>query len=175
MIIARSCAQTARYDPPHADDAKAQGCVGMNPTWTVRVGRTPNGIASVRTKAHGLEIGQALDFGAKAPAPSALETFLGAFGADLLLRFSDRCERARLPIDQIEARVDGTLGNALVALGVIGEEGEPGLATATVVLTVASPSSESELRAVWDDVLARSPLIATLNRATHLTCEMRLL
>lgn len=147
----------------------------MNPTWTVRVGRTPQETASVRTKSHGLEIGQALDFGAKAPATSALEAFLGALGADLLLRFADRCDRARLPIDQIEARVEGALGNALVALGVVGEEGEPGLESVTVVLTVASPGADDDLRGIWSDVLARSPLVATLRRATDLTCEMKVI
>lgn len=147
----------------------------MSPTWTVRVGRTPHQTASVRTKAHGFEVGQPLDFGAKSLAGSALEAFLGALGADLLLRFLDQCDRRRLIVDQIEARVDGTLENALVALGVVGEEGEPGLASTCVVLNVASPSPADQLQQAWADVLTRSPLATTVARATRLTCEMRLI
>lgn len=146
----------------------------MNPSWTVRVGRTRLGPARVRARAHGFDISQPLDFGAKAEAPSAIEALLGALGADVVLRFSDLCERRRLPLDQIEAKVDGTLGNALFALGVVGEEGDPGLAKATLRLTIASPASSDALHDAWDEVLRRSPLVATLARATCLSHELKI-
>lgn len=145
---------------------------GLNPSWTVRVGRTRLAPARVRTRAHGFDVAQPLDFGAKAEATSALEALLGALGADVVLHFSDLCARRRMPLDQIEAKVDGELGNALVSLGVIGEEGDPGLATARLRLTIASPADPAHLQQAWDEVLRRSSLVATLGRATNLSCEL---
>lgn len=146
----------------------------MNPSWTVRVGRSRLGPARVRTRAHGVDVGQPLDFGAKSEGGSALELLLGALGADLVLRFSERCDRSRIPIDQIEARVEGSLGNALVALGVVGESGDPGLHSATVTLTVASPADPDFLHTLWDETLSRSPLVATLSRAAALTLTLKI-
>lgn len=147
----------------------------MNLAWTVRVGLARDGSARVRTRMHGLAIGQPLDFGASSPSASALEALLGALGADVLLRFRDLCERRRLPIDQAEVRVDGQLGNALVALGVVGEEGDPALAQASVTLSVASPAEQNQLENVWQEVLARSPLVATLRKSASLSLELQML
>ncbi|MBV6458863.1 MAG: hypothetical protein HONBIEJF_02002 [Fimbriimonadaceae bacterium] len=147
----------------------------MNPAWTVRVSSTRDGSAGVRARKHGFAIGQPLDFGGDAAGPSALEALLGALGADLLLRFRDLCDRRRLPLDQCEARVDGRLGNAMVALGVIGEEGDPALTQASVTLSIASPAAESALQSVWQQVLAASPLVATLRKSTDLDLDLQLL
>ncbi|MFQ3588326.1 MAG: hypothetical protein SNJ76_11775 [Fimbriimonadaceae bacterium] len=147
----------------------------MNPVWTVRVGLARDRSASVRARSHGLVVGQPLDFGASAAGASALEVFLGAVGSDVLLRFCDLCERRRIPVDQAEVRIDGRLGNALVALGVVGEEGDPGLAEVAVAAAVASPSPEEEIRAVWEAALARSPLFVTLERSTTLRPTLQIL
>jgi hypothetical protein len=147
----------------------------MNPTWIVRVGRTRPQTFTVRTRAHGFDVGPSLDFGATNAAPAALEAFLGTVAADLLSHFTDLCHRRRLPIDQIEARIDGTLGNALVALNVVGETGDPGLESIVISVSVTSPSKDSLLRAAWDEALLRAPLLVTLRRATSLTTELRIL
>lgn len=147
----------------------------MNPRWTVRVGRSQAKIAHVRTRAHGFDVGQPLDFGAKSDATSALECMLGALGADLLLRFSERCERSLIPLDEAEVRVDGTLGNALMALGVVGENGNPGLEQIVLKLSVTSPETPNALRAVWDSVQEQSPLVATLQRACALDLQLEIL
>lgn len=147
----------------------------LNASWTVRVGRTRLAPVRVRTRAHGFDVAQSLDFGAKAEATSALEAFLGSLGADVVLQFTDLCDRRRLLLDQIEAKVEGRLGNALVALGVVGEEGDPGLSDVRLTVLLASPADPDDLRAAWDEALRRSPLVATLGRSVTLTCELKLL
>jgi hypothetical protein len=147
----------------------------MNPTWIVRVGRTRPQLFTVRTRAHGFDVGPSLDFGATNAAPAALEAFLGTIASDLLSHFTDFCHRRRLPIDQIEARIDGTLGNALVALNVVGETGDPGLESVVLSVSVTSPADEASLRNAWDDALLRSPLLVTLRRATSVQTELRIL
>jgi hypothetical protein len=147
----------------------------MNPSWTVRVGLARDGSAGVRARTHAFAVGQPLDFGGAAPAASALEALLGSLGADLLLRFRDLCARRRLPLDQAEVRVEGQLGNALVTLAVVGEEGDPGLARAAATLSVASPADPEALQAAWTEVLRRSPLVATLGRAAPLDLRIQLL
>lgn len=143
--------------------------------WTVRASLARDGSATIRCRSHGLTVGQPLDFGATAPGTSALELLLAALASDLVLRFHDLCERRRLPLDQLEARVQGLLGNELVALGVVGETGDPALAEANVTLSVASPADPGALRGVWDDVLARSPVLATLRKGAALTLDLQLL
>jgi hypothetical protein len=100
---------------------------------------------------------------------------LGALGSDILLRFQDLCDRRRLPIDQVEARITGSLGNPLFALGVVGENGDPALSQASVLLSVASPAVPDDLEAVWQEVLKRSPLVATLKKCATLHLQMQLL
>lgn len=80
-----------------------------------------------------------------------------------------------MPLDQVEARIEGRLGNALFALGVVGEEGDPALTEASVTLAVVSPATEEALRRVWQEVLIRSPLVATLRKSTTLTLDLQLL
>lgn len=147
----------------------------MNPSWTVRASLAADGTATVRTRSHSLKVGQALDFGAASQGTSSLELLLGALCADVLLRFRDLCDRKRVALDQAEIRVSGQLGNALVALSVVGEEGDPGLSSATVLLSVASPAAEALLQDVWQEVLARSPIVATLRKCAHLTLDLQIL
>lgn len=147
----------------------------MNLSWTVRVGLARDQSANVRTRMHSFLIGQSVDFGATAPGASAVELLLGSLGADILIRFADLCERRRIPLDQVEARVEGRLDNALFALGVIGEEGDPALTEASVSLSVVSPATEDALRSVWQEVLLRSPLVNTLRKCATLTLEIQLL
>ena len=147
----------------------------MNLAWTVRVGLARDGTANIRTRSHSLVVGQSIDFGATLPGASAVEVLLGALGSDVLVRFRDLCDRRRYPLDQVEARVEGRLGNALYALGVVGEEGDPALTEASVTLAVVSPATEEALRSVWQEVLNRSPLVATLRKSTTLTLDLQLL
>lgn len=147
----------------------------MNPSWTTRVSLTRDRTAIVRTRSHSLLIGQPLDFGSAAPGTSALEAMLGALGSDIVLRFSDLCDRRRLVLDQIEARVEGQLSNPLFALGVIGEEGDPSLSKASVTLSVVSVASEIALRNAFEETLLRSPLVSTLRKCAALKVEIQLL
>lgn len=147
----------------------------MNSRWTVRVGLSQDATALIRTRSHGVAVGQPLDFGATAPAPSSFELMLGALGSDLVLRFADRCRRMRLPLDECEARVESGLDNELVTLGVRGETGSPAASSFAVRVSVTSPAPSHSLQLAWDDVLAQSPLVATLQRACPLSLQLEIL
>jgi hypothetical protein len=147
----------------------------VNHVWTVRASLARDGSANVRTRAHGLTIGQSVDFGAKSPGASALETLLAALAADVLLQFRELCVRRRLSLDQAEICAQGRLGNELVTLGVIGESGDPALAEASLVLSITSPAAEEAIRRVWEEALARSPLVATLQKCVALNLTLEIL
>lgn len=136
--------------------------------WSLRVAATAPDAATVYARRHRLEVGPALAFDSEAPRVSALEQVLGAIGADLVTGFLKRARRRRLEIDGVEALVEGRLGNPLVWLDVVGEEGDPGLIALSVRVYVGTPADTAAVEAVWQETLARSPLVRTFRRALDL-------
>src|SRR5262245_41579159 len=96
-------------------------------TWTLRVASGGGPSAKVYARRHTFEVGAPVSFDRDYGQVSALEHLLGAVGADLVNGFVALARRKRLEVDRVEARVEGRLGNPLVALGVVGERGDPGL------------------------------------------------
>jgi hypothetical protein len=116
----------------------------------------------VLVRKHQFPVGGPLQFDIDAPQVSALEQVLGAFGADLVAGLWAAAKRRRVGLESAEATVEGWLNNALTYLGVVGEEGHPGLQRIRCRVYVSTLHSEEELQGVWDDTLKRSPLVNTL-------------
>lgn len=139
----------------------------------MRVAATAPDAATVYAGRHRLEVGPALTFDSEAPRVSALEQVLGALGADLVTGFLKRAQRRRLAIDAVEALVEGRLGNPLVWLDVVGEEGDPGLTTVSVRVYVSTLADVAAVEAVWRETLDRSPLVRTFRRALDLQLTLK--
>jgi uncharacterized OsmC-like protein len=103
-----------------------------------------------------------------------VEYLLGALGADIVSGFRMIAEERGIAVDDVEMRLSGRLGNALVYVGVIGEEGDPGFAEITGTLYVSAGTDESALQDVWQTTLARSPIFNTLKKGVQLKLDMRL-
>ena len=73
----------------------------------------------------------------------------------------------------MEARVSGRMNNPLVFLGVIGEQGHPGLEAITGTLYVSADVSEAALQDLWRVTLSRSPLVNTLQRCVVLSLSLQ--
>jgi hypothetical protein len=113
-----------------------------------------------------------LDDGSAVPA--ALDLLVAALAADLLGVFQREATRDGVRLDEAEMRLDARLGNALAALGVVGEEGYAGLSEVTGTLSVRTGAAEEVIRDVWAKTLARSPVHATLSRSFPLSITLRL-
>ena len=141
-------------------------------SWTVRVSARDRTSVAVYARKSRFEVGPPLAIDVEDERVSALEYLLGALGADLVAGMKTQCHKRRLEVDSVEAVVHGQLDNALVHLGVVGEEGHPGLSHATVKVYVETLEEEADIRVVWDQVVARSPLYQTLSAAAQLDIEL---
>lgn len=138
--------------------------------WTVRVTGGPEDGATAHARRQSFPVGAPLSFDREYPRATALEHLLAAVGADLVAGLRNAAQRRRLRIGRIEAVVEGGLANPLVHLGVVGEEGNPGLDRLVVKVFADASGAEEELRQVWREVLRRSPMVHTF----RLEPELRL-
>jgi OsmC-like protein len=141
--------------------------------WSVRVAADQKDRATVFVRSHRFEVGAPVTFDVEHPLPTALEHVLGAFGADLCVGLRAATRRRRLDVDAIEATVHGALENPAVYLGVVGEEGSPRLARIRLKVYVSTLDEEADVRAAWQETLARSPLHHTLRAAVALELEVK--
>jgi TusA-related sulfurtransferase len=116
------------------------------------------------------DLGQPASFEQRDAHPSAVEAALGALAADLVTGFATACSRAGVAVDDLELTARGRLHDVMAHLGL--SDGDPGFAAIEVKLFASSFADEARLRAVWDETLRRSPLAATLARATALTATL---
>ena len=140
--------------------------------WTVRVRADGRRRAVAYARQHRFEVGAPVEFDREASAVSALEYALVALAADLVGTFQEHARRSRVPVDAAEAVVTGALNNPLTVLRVVGEEGHPGLERVTLKLYVVSSAPPDDVRRVWDDARALSPLARTLGTALDLDLEL---
>ena len=145
-------------------------------TWSVRA-RLKGKDTVVHARDHALSFSRPVSFLPKGDsAPSALDGLLAALAGELVSGFMAIAQRRQLVIDACEAQVVASLENPLVAAGVIGEEGSPGLGKLTATLYVATPDSEDDVKSALDAALVRGPVYATLARAcpTNITLKITL-
>jgi hypothetical protein len=124
-------------------------------------------------RTHAFAVGRQAGFREADPHPSAVELLLGALGGDLLGGWRVEAERAGVTLDALEASLTARLENPLRHLGVVGESGSAGIAGIRGTIYLTADATEADLRALWTEVLARSPLHSTLSRCTSLTLELR--
>ena len=141
-------------------------------TWTLRVSATSTHDARVFVRQHQFTVGVPVQFDTTYNAISALEYVLGALGADVVNGLQLLARKRRVELDQVEAVVQGALNNPLTALGVVGESGHPGLEKVQITVYVASLAAEEDIQRLWQEMLARSPLVRTFQPLLQL--ELRL-
>jgi hypothetical protein len=142
--------------------------------WSVRVRSSRRDLATAYVRRHELAIGRPVSFDPEDPSVSALETALAALGADVANGFRRAAERARVPVDGIEAVVRATLENPLVHLDVVGESGFPGLERVEVRVYADTFADPDRVRAAFDAALDRSPLVATLRKAAEVVARIEI-
>src|SRR5918992_800700 len=133
--------------------------------WSVRVGNASGDRATVYVRQHQFDVGAPVHFDQKYNSLTALEYVLGAIGADIVNCLRVVAHRGRVEIDKVEALVSGKLNNPLTHLGVVGEEGHPGLETVRVKVYVSSTEVKEEIQRIWNEMLEKSPLVRTFQSA----------
>jgi OsmC-like protein len=141
--------------------------------WDLRVSSDADEQATVFVRRHAFAVGLPLQFDPAYGRITALEYLLGALGADLANGLRAAAHRRRLAVDRVEALVQGELDNALTHLGVVGEPGHPGVKRIAVKIFVSSFEPEAGIRSVWEETLARSPLVHTFRDAIQLELTLQ--
>ena len=143
--------------------------------WSVRVGTAKGDRATAHVRQHQFDVGAPVQFDQQYDGLTALEYVLGAIGADIVNCLGMAARRHRVEIDDVEALVSGKLNNPLTHLGVVGEEGHPGLETISVRVYVSSVEPENRVRQMWAEAQERSPLVCTFRSAINLQLELQVI
>ena len=138
--------------------------------WRLRTRSTGHLKSTVYCRNFQWDVGQSASFEEKDAHPSAVEYMLGALSASLTTGFATECARAELDIDDIEISVRGTLNNVLVLLGI--EDGDPAFDSIEVKCFASTFDDEDRVQASWDRAVARSPLVATLQKSVNLQLKL---
>ncbi len=138
--------------------------------WRLRARSTGGMRTTAYCRNFSFVVGQPASFEEKDEHPSAVEYLLGALAGDLATGFATACARAGLQVDDVEITVRAKLHNVLAHLGL--EEGDPSLEVVKVKVFASTLDDEARVRAAWDEVLRRSPLAATLAKATRLETQL---
>ena len=147
---------------------------GSNYVWTARVRGDGDNRSTAYARSQSFAVCRQASFAESDPHPSAVEYLLGALGGDLVNGFSAVAARRGINIYAIEASVSGRLDNPLVVLGVVGESGHPGFESIQASLFVSADAADENLDPVWQETLARSPLVNTLRRCLTLSLSMKI-
>ena len=141
----------------------------------VRVQRTA--ARTVRAYARGqlFEIDSQASLRPADPSPSAVEYVLGALGGDLVCGFERAASAQGLTLHAIEVALNGRLDNILVHLGVVGEQGHPGLGSIQGTVYVNADGDQQVIEGAWRTTLAHSPLYHTLTRSSSVTINLRII
>jgi hypothetical protein len=140
-------------------------------TISLRVTAPGPAAARVSVGRRQFSIGRPVEFDDASPHVAALEYALGAAGGEIVNGLREFARRRRIDIDAIEALVSGELEHALTYLEVIGETQPPRIARISVKVFV-SAADETEIRALFADLIDRLPLMCTLRATVDLKTEL---
>ena len=140
--------------------------------WSVRVRSADKDRAIVYARSQTFEVGAPASFDQEYPHITALEQLLGAVGADLVNSLLAIAKAQRAELDGVEAVVHAELNNPLTYLGVVGEQGHPGVEKLSVKMYVSSVEEEERIRSMWAETLRRSPLAHTFQHLLELDLSL---
>ena len=140
--------------------------------WSVRVSSADKDRSIVHARAQTFEVGAPAHFDQEYRHITALEHLLGAVGADLVNGLQAIAKTQRAELDGVEAVVHAELNNPLTYLGVVGEQGHPGVENLSVKVYVSSVEDDDRIRGIWAETLRRSPLANTLGSLLELDLSL---
>jgi hypothetical protein len=140
----------------------------------VRVRAESRQASRIHTRNHTFRVGPPLSFEPSDELPSALEHLLGALAADLLGTLYTYARRRRVAIDAAELALTASLHNPLVHLGVIGEEGSPGLERVDGTLYASTDADLDVADALWIEVLQWATIYNTLSKAADIRIRFQI-
>ena len=140
-------------------------------TISLRVTAPEPAAARVSVGRRQFSIGRPVEFDDASPHVAALEYALGALGGEIVNGLREFARRRRFAIDAVEAVITGELQDGLAYLEVIGEAGRPRIRRVVIRVFVAA-ADDRAARALFEETIARLPLLNTLRQAVDLDVEL---
>lgn len=144
-----------------------------NYSWNVRI-TTSEERLTIFSRNNSFQIGEAISFDAEYNSLTALESFVGALGCDLISGLRKRANRMRVVIDNFEAYFRCELHNPLMFLDVIGENGSPAIKQIEGKIYISTFALPGEIEAAWQKTLELSPLYQTLKSTIQFSIEYKI-
>ena len=166
-FVRKGAGQAARAEAQALEQDKARA---RDYEWRVRVRSTGHLKSTAYFRNFTLDLGQPASFEETDAYPSAVEVLLGSLGGALSTAFASECAREGLEVDDVEISVRGRLHDPLAPLGL--GAGDPAFAGIEVKAFASTLDEEARVRAAWERTLARSPLLATLAKATEVSTRL---
>jgi len=138
--------------------------------WRLRARSSAPLVTTVYCRNFQWQLGQPASFEERDAHPSAVEAALGAIAADLVTGFRVACTRHGLQVDDIELTARGRLHDVTAHLGL--GDGDPAFAAIEIRAFASTFDDEARVREVWAETVRRSPLAATMAKATELTTRL---
>lgn len=113
-----------------------------------------------------------MEFDPEAAAVSAIEYAIGAVGAEIVAGLRAFAKRRRLPLDEVEALVEGEVAHVFAYLGVVGETERPRITRVAVKVYVATAADSDTVRRTFAEATAMLPLLGTLRAATRVDVRL---
>jgi hypothetical protein len=167
FFVRKGTGEAARAEQQALEDDKARA---REFEWRLRARATGHLATTVYCRNFQWTLGQPASFEEKDEHPSAVEALLGAMASDLATSFVTASRQAGLEVDDVELTARGRLHDPMALLGL--SDGDPSFAAIELKLFASTFDDEDRVREVFRTVVARSPLIATLNRATDVQCKL---
>ncbi len=138
--------------------------------WRLRVRAAGPRRTEVSCRDVKFSVGPPASLGEKNAHPSAVEVLLGALGGDLSTGFAAECAKRGLDVDPIELNVCGRLHDAAGR-----EDGDPSFTAIEIKCYATTLDDVAQVRGAWDATVRRSPVAATLAKATTLDHRLSVL
>jgi len=167
FFVRKGGGEAARQEAAALERDKAQA---RQYAWRLRARASGHLTSTVYCRNFKWTVGQPASFEEQDANPSAVESLLGALAGDLVTGFVTACARAGLEVDDVELTARGRLHDVMAHLGL--SDGDPAFAAIEVKLFASTFADEDRVREVWKEVVQRSPVAATLARATELEAKI---
>lgn len=141
--------------------------------WRARTRSAGHLKSTVYSRNFSFDVGQAASFDEKDNYPSAIEYLMGALSASLTTSFSSESAKANLDIDDVEITIRCKLNNVLAHLGL--EDDDASISEINIKCFITSMEKKQKVLDVWNHMLSRSPIYATLKKATEINLKVNVI
>ena len=138
---------------------------------TLRVTTADPDVARISIRRHQFVIGRPIELDEASPRISAMEYAVGAIAGEVVNGLRVFASRHRIDLDRVEAVATSELQHGLTYLEVVGESGQPKIASVHLKVFVAT-TDESGVRRLWAELLDRLPLLCTMRSAFPIHLEL---